>query len=73
MVQNKKFVAGTAVVAGLVGMGVSGAALALPEVFVGSRLVKDGAVAGAQAAPVDTVTADDSDAVADDDSQSTSN
>jgi len=36
MVQNKKIAAGLALIAGLVGMGASGAASALPEMDVGS-------------------------------------
>jgi hypothetical protein len=76
MVQNKKIGSGLALIAGLLGMGVSGTALALPEVFVGSRLVQDGPAADMQAlptAPTDTANADDTDVAADDDAQSTSN
>jgi hypothetical protein len=76
MVQNKKVGVGLALIAGLIGMGASGAALALPEVIIGSHLVQDGSVAGAQAlptAPADTAIADDTDVADDDDAQSTSN
>jgi hypothetical protein len=38
MVQNKKVGAGLALIAGLIGIGVSGTAAALPELQVGSRL-----------------------------------
>jgi hypothetical protein len=65
MVQNKKVSAGLALIAGLLGMSVSGTALALPETEVGSR---PGITAQAQSVEsvdaavneeADTITADD--------------
>lgn len=44
MVMNKKIGAGMALVAGLIGMFMSGAAYALPEVDVGSRALVGPAV-----------------------------
>jgi len=58
MVQNKKFGAGLALVAGLMGLAVSGTASALPEMEVGSRI--------ASMAAQTPVQADDSAPVADD-------
>jgi hypothetical protein len=72
MVQNKKFGAALALIAGLAGMGVSGSALALPEMDVGSIR--------AIAAPdsldtIDEATAEPEDATSQDsaDAQATSN
>ena len=68
MVQNKKLGAGLALVAGLMGLAVSGTASALPEVIVGSRLVS--AAVPTQQEPVDPVPVTDdeeSDASATDD------
>jgi hypothetical protein len=76
MVQNKKVGVGLALIAALIGMGACGTALALPEMEVGSHLVQNGSVTGAQAlptAPADTAIADDTDVADDDDAQSTSN
>ena len=58
MVQNKKLGAGLALVAGLMGLAVSGTASALPEPIVGSRI--------ASAAVQPQVEADDSAQVTDD-------
>ncbi len=77
MVQNKKFGAGLVLSAGLLGICVSDAALARPEVFVGSRLVQNGPSASEQTTSDDSaeVTApDNSDsATAEDETESTSN
>lgn len=58
MVQNKKLGAGLALVAGLMGLAVSGTASALPEVVVGSHI--------ASVAVQPQVEADDSAQVTDD-------
>lgn len=70
MVQNKKVGAGLTLIAGLLGMCVSDAALARPEVFVGSRLVQNGSSASTQTTSDDStevIASDDSDSVAADD------
>jgi hypothetical protein len=73
MVQNKKLGAGLALVAALIGMGASGTASALPEVFIGSRLVQADSAVGTQAQSVDQATTEDSDSTAsDDDTETTS-
>lgn len=72
MVQNKKFGAGLALIAGLLGMCASGAALALPEVDVGSRLTITTQTEPVESA--DAAVAEDSDTTADDeDAASASN
>lgn len=75
MVQYKKFGAGMALVAGLIGMGASGAAWALPEMEVGSHLVGSNAITQAPSvAPDGATVAQDGDSVAaDDGAQSASN
>jgi len=72
MVQNKKVGAGLALIAGLLGMCASSAALALPEVIVGSR---PGISAQAQSVePADVVDAEDTNSIAaDEDAASKSN
>ena len=72
MVQSKKCGAGLALVAGLLGMCASGAALALPEVDVGSRLTITTQTEPVESA--DAAVAEDSDTTADDeDAASASN
>jgi hypothetical protein len=72
MVQNKKFDAGLALIAGLLGMCITGTALALPEMIVGSR---PGITASAQSVePADAAIAGEADtAVADEEVTSPSN
>lgn len=72
MVQNKKPGAGLALIAGLLGMCASGAALALPEMEVGSR---PGIAAQAQSVePTDAAVVEDTDTIAaDEDAASASN
>jgi hypothetical protein len=72
MVQNKKMSAGLALIAGLLGMCVSEAALALPEVEVGSRLT---AIATPQSIESDdaAVPAEADTIVSDENAQSPSN
>jgi hypothetical protein len=72
MVQNKKIGAALALIAGLLGMCASRAALALPETEVGSR---PGIAAQTQSVePADAAVAEDSDIMAaDDDAASVSN
>jgi len=69
MVQNKKIGVGLVLIVGLLGMGVSGAALALPELQVDSRLVQDGSTVDKQALSDDSAES----VIADDDTQSTAN
>jgi hypothetical protein len=72
MVHNKKLGAGLALIAGLLGMCASGAALALPETEVGSR---PGIAAQAQSVePADAAVVEDTDTIAaDEDAASASN
>jgi hypothetical protein len=72
MGQNKKVSAGLALIAGLLAMCASGAALALPETEVGSR---PGIAAQAQSVePPDAAVVEDTDTMAaDDDVTSASN
>jgi hypothetical protein len=72
MVQNNKVIAGVALIAGLLGMCASSAALALPETEVGSR---PGIAAQAQSVePADAMVAEDTDTIAaDEDAASASN
>ena len=70
MVQRKDVRVGLALVAALVGMGVSGTAAALPELQVDSRMVQDDSTVDAQVQSVDATDADESDSVdAGDDAQ----
>ncbi|KGF78369.1 hypothetical protein IA69_30665 [Massilia sp. JS1662] len=71
MVQNKKVSAGLALIAGLLGTCASGAALALPEMEVGSR---PGIAAQAQSVePADAAVAENTDTMpADEDAASAS-
>jgi hypothetical protein len=55
MVQNKKLVAGMALIVGLVGMGTSSAALALPEMDVDTA---PPIVAPQSVNPIDSIAAD---------------
>jgi hypothetical protein len=74
MFQTKEVRVGLALVAALVGIGVSGTAAALPEVIVGSHLVQDNSTADTQVQPVDPAEAEESDSVnSDDDAETTSN
>ena len=70
MVQHKKIGVGLALIAGLLGMCVSDAALALPEMVVGSHIVSQPqSVESGDAA----VTEETGTVVSDDDAPSTSN
>lgn len=72
MVQNKKVGAALALIAGLLGMCASDAALALPEMQVGSRLTITTQTEPVESA--DVAVAEDSDTTADDeDAASASN
>ena len=73
MVQSKEVRVGLALVAALVGMGVSGTASALPEMEVGSRLVQNGSTVDAQVQSADPAEAESDSIDAGDDAESTSN
>lgn len=72
MLYSKQIRVGLALVAALVGIGLSETATALPEVVIGSRLVQDGSAVDAQAQPVDSADAEESDSTASDDDAETS-
>jgi hypothetical protein len=66
MVRNNKMGAGMALVAALLGMGVSGTASALPEIVIGSHLAQDASTVNAVAEPVDQASTDEIDSVSSD-------
>lgn len=68
MVQNKKIGAGLALIAGVIGMGMSSAAFAFPETEVGSRPGITAQVQSVESA--DAVATDDTGTIAADDEAS---
>jgi hypothetical protein len=73
MIQNKKLSMGLALVAALIGMGVSGTASALPEIVIGSHVVQSTSIVDTQVQSDDQATTEDSDSTAsDDDAETTS-